>query len=128
MLSAGRNCLNVRICKKADFNKYCVSLQQLCSDGLFRVEYDNYYIALRGEMVRLQRAEFLVLSRLVQVSERFVLAEELWSCVWGTQREFNSMSIRVYVSHVRQLLEPFGIKIENMPNVGYRFIPHSKFQ
>ncbi len=97
-------------------------------DGLLRVEYDNYYLALRGEMVRIQRAEFLVVCCLVQKSERFVLAEELWDHIWGMQREFNKLSIRVYVSRVRQLLEPFGIKIENMPNVGYRFIPHSKSQ
>ncbi len=27
-------------------------------DGLLRVEYDSYYVTLRGEMVRIQRAEF----------------------------------------------------------------------
>jgi DNA-binding response OmpR family regulator len=95
-------------------------------DGMLRVEYDNYYIAVRGEMVRIQRTEFLVLSQLVKRSERYILAEELWDCVWGTQRAFNKLSTRVYVSRLRQLLEPFGIKIENMPNVGYRFIPYSK--
>jgi len=102
------------------------SNENFYDDGVLRVEYDNYYIAVRGELLRLQRTEFLVLSHLVQRSKRFVSGEELWNRVWGNQRAFSAMSIRVYVSHVRQLLEPFGIKIENMPTIGYRFIPYSK--
>ncbi len=95
-------------------------------DGFLRIEYNNYYVTWNGKILKPTRAEFLILSRLVQMSERFVSSEELWEIVWGHGKKFNSESMRVYMYHLRRLLEPLGMNIENMVFVGYRFIPYKK--
>ena len=90
-------------------------------DGILRVEHQNYYVSVRGEIVRLPRAEFLILSRLVKTPERFVPSAELWEHAWGHRKKFNSISLHVYMYRLRQRFAPIGVKIETMVNVGYSF-------
>ena len=101
---------------------------EVYDDGFFRVEHNNFYAAWKGEMLRLTRAEFLIVSRLVRTRERFVSPEELWNVIWGGGKKYNALSIRVYMYRLRNRFEPLGMEIDNLPNVGYRFIPHSKSQ
>jgi DNA-binding response OmpR family regulator len=92
-------------------------------DGYLRVEHDNYFAACQGRLLRLPRAEFLILSRLVQTPERIVTVEELWQHVWGDARALNTESLHVYIYRLRSKIKPLGIKIDTMIHVGYRFIP-----
>jgi DNA-binding response OmpR family regulator len=92
-------------------------------DGRLRVEHDNYFATFQGQLLKLPRSEFLILSRLVRNAERIVLAEELWQHVWGDSRAFNTESLHVYIYRLRRKLVPFGIKIDTMVHVGYRLIP-----
>lgn len=96
---------------------------EIYDDGYLRVEHENYYVACGGENVRLPRAEFLLFSRLVRTPLRFVSAEELWQAAWETRKNFNSVSLHVYIYRLRRKFEPFGLAIETMVNVGYRFAP-----
>lgn len=92
-------------------------------DGHLRVEHDNYFVSCQGQLLKLPRAEFLILSRLVRNAERIVAAQELWQHVWGNSRPFNTESLHVYIYRLRRKLRPFGIKIDTMVHVGYRLIP-----
>lgn len=92
-------------------------------DGHLRVEHDNYFAACGGRLLKLPRAEFLILSRLAQSPERIVSAEDLWRHVWGGARAFNTESLHVYIYRLRRKLEPHGIKIDTMVHVGYRLMP-----
>ena len=92
-------------------------------DGFLRVEHENYYVACAGKTVRLPRAEFLIFSRLVLASERFVTSEELWRAAWNTRKKFNPVSLHVYMYRLRRRFAPLGVAIETMVNVGYRFVP-----
>lgn len=89
-------------------------MSNVYDDGYLRVEYENYYVAWKGRILRPTRAEFLIIARLTKTPERFVSSEELWEIVWGKKKKFNSESIKVYMYYLRQLLEPHGIKIENI--------------
>ena len=99
--------------------------ENVYDDGYLRVEHDNYFAVCAGKTIKLPRAEFLILSRLVQTPERVVSAEELWQAVWMTRKEFNPVSLHVYIYRLRSKLQPFGIKIETMIGVGYRLVPLS---
>ena len=99
---------------------------EIYDDGFLRVEHENYFVACGGKNIRLPRAEFLILSRLVRTPSRFVSAEELWQAAWMSRKKFNSVSLHVYVYRLRRKFQPFGLMIETMVNVGYRFAPLEK--
>ena len=96
------------------------------TDGLLVVEHDNFHATWRGDLLRLTRKEFLIFSHLVQNSERFVPSEQLWRIGWEQGRSFNSMNLRTHIHRLRSLIEPLGMKIENVVRVGYRFVPYAK--
>jgi DNA-binding response OmpR family regulator len=97
--------------------------EDVYDDGHLRVEHDNYYVACEGRTIELGRAEFLLISRLVRNPARIVPAEELWHCAWNGHKPYNAVSLRVYIYRLRGKLEPFGIRIDTMINVGYRLLP-----
>ena len=91
-------------------------------DGHLRVEHDNYYASLGGQVLKLARKEFLILSRLAQGAERIVASEELWRHAWGLRAPFNAESMHVHIYRLRRKLAPHGLQIETMVNVGYRLV------
>ncbi len=99
---------------------------EIYDDGFLRVEHENYFVACDGKNVKLPRAEFLIFSRLVRTPAGFVSAEELWQAAWNSRKKFNSVSLHVYVYRLRRKFQPFGLMIETMVNVGYRFAPLEK--
>lgn len=95
-------------------------------DGHLRVEHDNYYVACEGHTLDFARTEFLLVSRLTRSPERIVSSEELWHVAWGDHKPFNPVSLRVYIYRLRSKLEPYGLRIETMINVGYRLLPMAR--
>lgn len=76
---------------------------------------------MKGTPVKLTRTEFRILSLLVSNIDRIVPREQLWSFAWGTSKPLNRKSIHVFVSRVRRKLEPFGLNIAGVVEVGYIF-------
>ena len=93
--------------------------EDVYDDGYLRVEHANYYAACDGQILRLPRTEFLILSRLVRTPERIVKSEELWGSAWG-DKPLNTESLHVYIYRLRNKLAPHKLQIETMVNVGYR--------
>ena len=77
---------------------------------------------LGGQVLKLARKEFLILSRLAQSAERIVASEELWQHAWRGRAPFNAESMHVHIYRLRRKLEPHGLHIETMINVGYRLV------
>jgi len=96
--------------------------EDVYDDGFLRVEHDGYYVACNGRTIRLPRTEFLILSRLVRSAERVVPSEEIWAYAWRTDKPINMESLHVYIYRLRTQLLPYGLRIENMVNVGYRLL------
>lgn len=96
--------------------------EQAYDDGHLRVEHDNYYVSLGGRSLKLPRKEFLILSRLARNPERIVHAEDIWLHAWGPRAPFNAESMHVHIYRLRRRLEPAGLRIETMVNVGYRLL------
>ena len=95
-------------------------------DGHLRVEHDNYYVSVGGQVVRLPRKEFLVVSRLARNAGRTVPSEEIWQHAWGRRAPFNAESLHVHIYRLRRRLSPFGLHIETMVNVGYCLLPAAR--
>ncbi|HVF26813.1 MAG TPA: winged helix-turn-helix domain-containing protein [Pyrinomonadaceae bacterium] len=91
-------------------------------DGRLRVEHDNYYVSLDGHSLKLPRKEFLIMSRLARNPERVVPAEEIWQHGWGRRAPLNAESLHVHIYRLRRRIEPYGLQIETMVNVGYRLM------
>lgn len=92
-------------------------------DGALRVEHSNYYVSCEGQTLKLPRTEFLIISRLTRNPERIVTSEDLWRSAWGETKPLNLESLHVHIYRLRHKLEPHGIRIETMINVGYRLLP-----
>ena len=97
--------------------------ERIYDDGHLRVEHDNYYVSLGGDVLKLARKEFLILSRLARNAGRIVEAEEIWRHAWGPRAPFNAESMHVHIYRLRRKLAPYGLQIETMINVGYRLVP-----
>ena len=93
---------------------------EVYDDGFLRVEHSNYYVVCKGRRMAFTRAEFLLLSRLARNPERVVESEQLWRYAWNDSKSYNSQSLHVHMYRLRKKFEPFGIRIENLTNVGYR--------
>lgn len=94
----------------------------LYDDGYLRVEHDNFYAACKGKPLRLRRTEFLILSCLVRSVERIVTTQQIWDYAWPKKKPLNVLSLHVYMHRLRGQLLPFGLRIDNMVNVGYRLL------
>ena len=89
-------------------------------NGVLRVEHDNYYVSLGGRPLKLPRKEFLIISRLTRNFDRIVPSGEIWRYAWGDGASFNSESLHVHIYRLRRRLEPAGLRVATMVNVGYR--------
>jgi DNA-binding response OmpR family regulator len=88
-------------------------------DGFLRIEHGSYYVSCGGTVLYLPRKEFLLLSRLARSIDRIVRSEALWEHAWGDRVEFRAGTLRVYISHLRRKLQPFGLNIKTLISVGY---------
>ena len=93
---------------------------EVFDNGLLRVEHVNYYVSLGGRQLKLPRKEFLIVSRLARNFDRIVSSEEIWRYAWGDAAPFNAESLHVHIYRLRRRLEPAGLHVETMVNVGYR--------
>jgi len=91
-------------------------------DGYLRVEHKNYYVTCAGQILKLPRTEFLILSRLARTPERIVKSEELWDYAWGNDKPLNAESLHVYIYRLRNKIADCHLQIDTMVNVGYRLI------
>ncbi|MDQ3653330.1 MAG: helix-turn-helix domain-containing protein [Acidobacteriota bacterium] len=62
------------------------------------------------------------MSRLARNPERVVSSEDIWQHGWGRRAAFNAESLHVHIYRLRRRIEPFGLHIETMVNVGYRLM------
>jgi len=96
--------------------------EDVYDDGYLRVEHQNYYVSCGGQMLKLPRTEFLILSRLARTPERIVKSEDLWEYAWGHDKPLNTESLHVYMYRLRNKVLGCNLQIATMVNVGYRLL------
>jgi two-component system KDP operon response regulator KdpE len=94
------------------------------SDDL-EVDLNQQVVKVSGEVVRLTRTEFELLSLLVRDQGKVVPQKQLLKQIWGAATEDQSHYLRIYINQLRKKIEKSPgepVHIITEPGVGYRIV------
>lgn len=94
-------------------------------DDRLSVDFDRREVLVEGELVRLRPTEYRLLYHFMQNPGRVLTHEQLLSKVWGPEYVDDNQLLRLYVTYLRQKIEPDPSNpryIFNERGVGYRFV------
>jgi two-component system KDP operon response regulator KdpE len=98
------------------------------SDGYLTVNLPERKITVNGKAIRLTTHEFRILLLLMENAGRVLTHQQLLEVIWGSEYVNDIDYIRVYISHLRQKIEPAPSKpqyILTETGVGYLFCSNS---
>ena len=93
-------------------------------DDYLTVDLDERKVVVNGERVRLTPIEFRLFAYLVENAGRVLTHKQLLEKVWGWEYTGDVDYVRIYISHLRQKIEPDLALPRNIitdPGVGYSF-------
>jgi len=88
--------------------------------GALKVDLGRRSTLLGGERVELTGREWSILECLLLHAPRVVSKDRLLQSITGWDAELSQNAIEVYVSRLRNKLEPGGIHIRTVRGIGYR--------
>jgi len=94
------------------------------SDDLLTVNVTERKIIVKGKQVKLTPREFRLFALLVENAGRILTHKQILEKVWGWEYSDDVDYVRIYVSHLRQKIEPepaLPKYILTEPGVGYYF-------
>ena len=94
------------------------------SDGFLTANITERRISVNGERVKLTPREFRLFALLIEKTGRILSHRELLERVWGWEYTDDLDYVRIYISHLRQKIEPdpaLPKYIITEPGVGYYF-------
>jgi two-component system KDP operon response regulator KdpE len=92
--------------------------------GQLQVDLINRSVCVEGQEVKLTATEFALLALFVKHAGRILTHRQILREIWGPNSEEHRQYLRVYVTHLRQKIEPDSSKpvlIKTEPGIGYRF-------
>jgi two-component system KDP operon response regulator KdpE len=98
-------------------------------DDELAIDFDRGEVWLRGEAVHLTATEYRLLYHLASNPGRLMSAEILLAKVWGYEYRDEGHYVRLYISYLRQKLEPDPAHpkyILTMPGLGYKFVDYRR--
>src|SRR3979411_1239098 len=98
-------------------------------DDELAIDFDRGEVWLRGQPVHLTATEYLLLYHLSLNPGPLMPAEILLAKVWGYDYRDEGHYVRLYVSYLRQKLEPDPAHpryILTMPGLGYKFVDYRR--
>lgn len=93
-------------------------------DDRLTADFDRREVLVNGEPVKLRPTEYRLLVHLVQNAGRTLSHEQLLSKVWGPEYVDDNQLLRLYITYLRQKIEPDPSNpryIFNERGYGYRF-------
>jgi len=94
------------------------------SDDYLAIDVNERRVVVNGERVKLTPIEFRLLALLVENAGRILTHHQLLEKVWGWEYVDDLDYVRIYISHLRQKIEPGPAQpryIITDPGVGYYF-------
>ena len=94
------------------------------SDGFLTVDITERKIIANGKRIKLTPREFRLFTLLVENAGRILTHKQLLEKVWGWEYTDDLDYVRIYISHLRQKIEPDAAVpryIMTEPGVGYYF-------
>lgn len=98
--------------------------ESVYSDSYLTVNSAELKVMVNGERVKLTPIEFRLLAYLIANAGRVLTHQQLLEKVWGWEYVDDVDYVRIYVSHLRQKIEPDPAEpryIVTEPGFGYRF-------
>jgi two-component system KDP operon response regulator KdpE len=98
------------------------------SDDYLTVDIEERKITVKGERIRLTPLEFSLFSALLANAGRVLTHKQLLEKVWGWEYTDDLDYVRIYISHLRQKIEPEPAQpkyVMTEPGVGYYFQKHN---
>ena len=94
------------------------------SDDSLTVDVEERKVELHGKRVKLTPREFRLLALLVENADHILSHQQVLENVWGWEYIDDVDYVRIYISHLRQKIEPDPsqpVYILTEPGVGYYF-------
>lgn len=94
------------------------------SDDYLSIDVDERKVEVNGEKLKLTPREFRLLALLIENAGRVMTHQQVLENVWGWEYLDDVDYVRIYISHVRQKIEPDPSQpryILTEPGVGYSF-------
>ena len=94
------------------------------ADNFLTVDVSERKVMVDGERVKLTPREFRLFALLVENAGRILTHKQLLEKVWGWEYTDDVDYVRIYISHLRQKIEPDSALpryIITEPGVGYYF-------
>jgi len=94
------------------------------SDDFLAVDVNKRKVMVNGEPVKLTPREFRLLALLVENADYILTHKQILEKVWGWEYTDSLDYVRIYISHLRQKIEPDSTQpryIKTEPGVGYSF-------
>ena len=101
------------------------------SDGFLTVDVAERKVIVNGERVKLTPREFRLFALLVENGGRILAHKQILEKVWGWEYTDDLDYVRIYISHLRQKIEPdpaLPRYIITEPGVGYHFQEANSYQ
>lgn len=98
---------------------------QIRVDDHLTVDFDKREVLVRGERIRLRPTEYRLLNHLMNSSGKLLSHDALLSRVWGREYRDDTQLLRLYITYLRQKIEPDPSHpkyIINERGLGYRFV------
>lgn len=111
--------------RRGQLNLAGVDALQDYEDGWLNINIPTRTVIVQGQPASLSATEFNLLALLLQNWGRIVESDEILRSVWGPEYLDEIAYVRVYISHLRQKIEPDPAQptyIQTERQVGYRFI------
>jgi two-component system KDP operon response regulator KdpE len=89
------------------------------------VDLTAHVVTRGGREIKLTATEFALLRLLVRHAGRVLTHRQILREIWGPKSEEHRQYLRVYITHLRQKIEPDDPKhrlIQTEPGVGYRLL------
>jgi two-component system KDP operon response regulator KdpE len=94
-------------------------------DDDLQIDFDHRIVIVRGEEIKLRPTEYRLLYHLVNNAGRTLTHEMILSKVWGYEYRDESQYVRLYITYLRQKIEPDPSNpkyILTERGVGYSFV------
>jgi two-component system KDP operon response regulator KdpE len=98
-------------------------------DDDLTIDFSRNEIFLKGNRVQLTPTEYRLLNQLVSNAGRVMTSESLLTRVWGFEYREEEHYVRLYVSYLRQKIEPDPSHpkyILTEKGLGYRFVDYRR--
>ncbi len=113
------------VLRRAELPSFAEARSQVTyADDHLTVDIVERRITVKGERVKLTPREFRMLALLVENAGRIMIHKEILEKVWGWEYTNDVDYVRIYISHLRQKIEPdpaLPRYIITEPGVGYYF-------